>query len=104
MFYQIAALTIMIVFYGFYLAKLILQKKQSIKTNQMGIGNKPKKVLIIERVMRVGIPEEKTSLVMAGIYQWSRKKNICRKCLERSTQNIRNVHGDIWGENRVEKR
>ncbi len=72
MFYQIAALTIMIVFYGFYLAKLILQKKQSIKTNQMSIGNKPKKVLIIERVMRVGIPEEKTSLVMAGIYQWSR--------------------------------
>ncbi len=124
MFYQIAALTIMIVFYGFYLAKLILQKKQSIKTNQMGIGNKPKKVLIIERIMsvatvltivfsvgsilfvksnvaegvrivgiiigivailffaaatitmknnwRVGIPEEKTSLVTAGIYQWSR--------------------------------
>ncbi len=124
MFYQIAAFTIMIVFYGFYLAKLILQKKQSIKTNQMGIGNKPKKVLIIERIMsvataltivfsvgsilfvksnvaegvrivgiiigivailffaaatitmknnwRVGIPEEKTSLVTAGIYQWSR--------------------------------
>lgn len=124
MFYQAAAFMIMIAFYTFYFAKIIIQKKQSIKTNQMGIGNKPKKVLIIERVMsaatvltcivgvcsillvksylpealrmagivigvaavvffaaatitmknswRVGIPEEKTSLVTSGIYSWSR--------------------------------
>lgn len=124
MLYQIAALMIMLLFYTFYFAKIIIQKKQSIKTNQMGVGNKPKKVLVIERVMsvatvsaciagicsillvksylpealriagiiigivavlffaaatitmktswRVGIPEEKTALVTAGIYQWSR--------------------------------
>ena len=40
-------------FYGFYISKIILQKKQSIKTNQMGTGNKPKKVLLIERIMSV---------------------------------------------------
>ena len=96
----------------------------SIKTNQAGIGNKPKKVIIVERIMsiatvstivievysilfttlnildglriigivfgilaiiffalatitmkdswRVGIPEEKTSLISTGIYKWSR--------------------------------
>ena len=124
MIYQVIAILIMIIFYTFYFAKIIILKKQSIKTNQMGIGNKPKKVLIIERIMscatilafimgvlsifmvksfliteiriigiilgilgvlffalatitmktswRVGIPEEKTSLITEGIYNWSR--------------------------------
>ncbi len=51
MLYQISAIIIMTVFYTFYFAKLFIQKKQSIKTNQMGVGNKPKRVLIIERIM-----------------------------------------------------
>ena len=124
MIFQIIAVLILIVFYAFYFAKIIIQKRQSIKTNQMGTGNKPKKVLLIERIMsvatvlafivgaysilfvknypvteiriigivigviaiiffalatitmktswRVGIPEEKTSLVTAGIYKLSR--------------------------------
>lgn len=124
MLYKIIAFIILIVFYMFYIAKIVLQKKQSIKTNQMGVGNKPKKVLVIERIMRVatvmtivvevfsiifvknyimtefriagivvgvisviffalatttmknswrvGIPEEKTSLITNGIYKWSR--------------------------------
>lgn len=124
MIYQITAILILASFYMFYFAKIWIQKKQSIKTNQMGIGNKPKKVLIIERIMsiatvltcvvgvssiflvkdfiatelrmagivigviavvffasatitmktswRVGIPEEKTSLITDGIYKWSR--------------------------------
>lgn len=124
MFYRIVAVLILIMFYMFYFAKIVIQKKQSIKTNQMGVGNKPKKVLVIERVMslatvltavfgvgsiffvkdyistelriagivigvvavilfalatitmknswRVGIPEEKTSLITNGIYGWSR--------------------------------
>lgn len=122
--YQIIAILILVTFYTFYFAKIIIQKQQSIKTNQMGIGNKPKKVLLIERIMscatvltaifgigsiflvkqfpakeiriigimigiigviffalatitmktswRVGIPEEKTSLITDGIYKWSR--------------------------------
>lgn len=124
MFYQITAIFILAVFYAFYFAKILLQKKQHIKTNQMGAGNKPANVLFIERIMsvatvlvcvvgifsifftkqylptavriagipvgilavcffasaaitmksswRVGIPEEKTSLVTGGIYKWSR--------------------------------
>lgn len=124
MIYQIIAIFILLTFYTFYFVKIIIQKKHSIKTNQMGIGNKPAKVLIIERIMsvatvltcvggvgsilfvkrfiitelriagiiigvfavicfalatitmksswRVGIPEEKTSLITKGIYQWSR--------------------------------
>ncbi len=51
MIFQIIAILILLVFYMFYFAKIVIQKKQSIKTNQMGIGNKPKKVLFIERIM-----------------------------------------------------
>ena len=53
MFFQLSALMILLVYYGFYMAKILVQKKQSIKTNQMGIGNKPKKVLLIEKTMSV---------------------------------------------------
>ncbi len=124
MMYQILAMLILAIFYTFYFAKIIILKQQSIKTNQMGIGKKPKEVLHIERIMgfatvltaifdigsiflvkqfpangfriigivlgiigvmffvlatitmktswRVGIPEEKTSLITNGIYNWSR--------------------------------
>lgn len=51
--YQIMAILIWIAFYTFYFAKIIMQKKQSIKTHQMGKGNKPKKVLAIEWTMSV---------------------------------------------------
>lgn len=53
MIFQVSAITILIAFYGFYIAKIIVQSKQSIKTNQMGMGNKTKKVLIIERIVSV---------------------------------------------------
>ena len=124
MIYKIMALMIMIIFYTFYIVKLLLLNSKSIKTNQAGVGNKPKRVIIIERIMsiatimaiiaqvcsilfvnnyiiselrivgiilgvisiiffalatitmknswRVGIPEEKTSLITNGIYKWSR--------------------------------
>ena len=51
MIFQIIATLILLVFYMFYFAKIVIQKKQSIKTNQVGIGNKPKRVLLIERIM-----------------------------------------------------
>ncbi len=124
MIYRVIGFLIFVTFYMFYIAKLVILRKQPIRTNQMGIGNKPKKVLLIERIMsvatvlnvfisicsiiwgeickvvglrivgivigvlaviffglatitmksswRVGIPEEKTSLVTEGIYKWSR--------------------------------
>lgn len=124
LFFQISAIIILSLFYAFYIAKIIVLKRQSIKTNQAGVGNKAKRVLNVERIMsavnilaliadvcsvfvikkppilqvrivgviigifaviifalaiitmknswRVGIPEEKTSLVTNGIYKWSR--------------------------------
>ncbi len=123
MFCKFTALLIIALFYSFYFVKILIQGKQSINTNQLGKGNKPKKVLIIERITsvatvavcvfeiisilmkqhtikepfiagiivgflaviifamatitmknswRVGIPEEKTSLVTNGIYSISR--------------------------------
>lgn len=53
MIFQLAAMLILICFYAFYVAKIVMQKKQSIQTNQMGKGNKPTKVLLIERIMSV---------------------------------------------------
>ena len=51
MIYQIIAILILAIFFAFYFAKIVLLKKQSIQTNQMGIGKKPRKVLLIERIM-----------------------------------------------------
>lgn len=51
--YRIAAIVLMLAFYAFYIRKLLLQRRQSIRTNQMGTGNKPAKVLWIERIMGI---------------------------------------------------
>ena len=51
MIYQICALLILLFFYACYLGKIITQKKQSIKTNQVGTGNKTKKVATVEIIM-----------------------------------------------------
>ena len=53
MIYQITAVLILVIFYSFYFARIIIQRKQSIKTNQMGVGNKPEKVLLIERIVSI---------------------------------------------------
>ena len=122
--YKIIALIIMIIFYTIYIVKLLILNSNSIKTNQIGVGNKPKRIIIVERIMsvatimtiiaqvcsilfvnnyiipelrnvgiilgfisiiffalatitmknswRVGIAEEKTTLITNGIYKWSR--------------------------------
>ena len=51
MVFRLLAAAILLVFYGFYVFKLISQNRRSIKTNQAGIGNKPPKVLITEKIM-----------------------------------------------------
>lgn len=51
MVFQLSAAAILLVFYGFYVFKLISQNSRFIKTNQAGIGNKPPKVLITEKIM-----------------------------------------------------
>ena len=63
MIYQGITIVLLLTFYTFYIAKLVIQKKQSIKTNQMGMGNKPKKVLVIERIMSV-------ATILVIVAQW----------------------------------
>ncbi len=48
---KIPALIIMAVFYSAYLGKKSAQRRQGITTNQIGKGDKPRKVLLIEKVM-----------------------------------------------------
>lgn len=51
---QIAALLLMVVFYVAYFAKMLLQRRRGIRTDQMGVGavGKPRRVLVIERLMK----------------------------------------------------
>ena len=50
---QISALIVMGVFYAAYFTKMILQRLKGVKTDQIGKGNKPKKVLVIEILMKI---------------------------------------------------
>ena len=48
---KITAIILMAVFYSAYLGKKFAQRRQGITTNQIGKGDKPKKVLLIENIM-----------------------------------------------------
>ena len=65
---KIIALILMAVFYAAYFWKKIAQKRHGIKTNQIGKGDKPKRVLLIERLMGIAtftiIPVEVASIIM----------------------------------------
>lgn len=50
---RITALLLLAVFYAAYFAKLLLQKRKGVKTDQIGRGKKPKKTLVIERLMKL---------------------------------------------------
>lgn len=49
--YSMIGVMILAGFYFFFMAKIVVQSKKSIKTNQMGIGDKPRKVIIIEKIV-----------------------------------------------------
>ncbi len=50
--YQIAALLLLVVFYGIYAGKLLLQRKRGIRTDQMAKGRKDKRLLRTEAAMK----------------------------------------------------
>ena len=50
---QIVALFILGVFYIAYFTKMILQHRNGIKTDQLGKGSKPRKLLVIEILMKI---------------------------------------------------
>ncbi len=49
---QIIGIIELIIFYVAYFFKLFRQKRRGINTNQLGIGNKPRKTIIIETLLR----------------------------------------------------
>lgn len=53
MIYRVIAMLNLAAFYGLYVRKIWIQKKQNIRTNQAGVGDKPKKVLMVERIMGI---------------------------------------------------
>lgn len=53
MIYRVIAILNLAAFYGLYVRKIWIQKKQNIRTNQAGVGDKPKKVLMVERIMGI---------------------------------------------------
>ena len=50
---QIVALAVIAVFYIAYFTKMILQRRKGVKTDQIGKGNKPRKLLVIEILMKI---------------------------------------------------
>lgn len=74
--FQIVAIIILLAFYGCYLGKMLLQKKQGIQTDQMGKGKKGTEKTIeltMKNNWRAGVSHtDKTELVTDGIYQISR--------------------------------
>lgn len=71
---QIAALIVMLVFYIAYFSKMILQHKKGVQTNQIGKGSKPKKVLMVEMLMKIAtysiVPVEVAS-IWWNIHIWN---------------------------------
>lgn len=65
---QISAIIILILFYGAYLTKLIVQKRKGIQTTQLGIGSKSKKTLLVEKLLKftsfVIVPIELISILL----------------------------------------
>ena len=50
---QITALAVLAVFYIAYFTKMILQRRKGVKTDQIGKGIKPRKMLVIEILIKI---------------------------------------------------
>lgn len=68
------ALLVMAVFYVSYFSKMLLQRKNGIRTDQMGKGKKPKNVLLTEHLMKIAtyaiVPVEGISII-CGFQLWN---------------------------------
>lgn len=75
MIYRVIAILNLAAFYGLYVRKIWIQKKQNIRTNQAGVGDKPKKVLMVERIMGIAtvlavVAEVISVLAVAQVPGW----------------------------------
>lgn len=62
---QILALSLMLAFYSVYLVKQMCQRRQGIRTNQLGKGEKPRQTLVVETLVSV------FSILVVGVEIWS---------------------------------
>lgn len=66
--HQTAAFIILALFYTAYFTKMILQAKRGVKTDQIAKGSKSRKLLIIERLLKMAtfsiIPVEAASIIL----------------------------------------
>ena len=53
MIFQILAVIILLIFYTTYIGKMITQSRKAIKTDQLGKGNKPQDVIMIELIIKI---------------------------------------------------
>lgn len=72
---QISALLLLVVFYAAYFAKLVLQKRKGVQTDQIGRGNKQKKTLLVERLMKLAtyavVPAELLCILWNTGFEWN---------------------------------
>lgn len=65
---QILVLLEIFVFYAVYFGKMLMQRRQGVLTNQMGRGDKPRRTLVIERLLSIAtliiVPVEIISIAL----------------------------------------
>lgn len=65
---KILAIIVMAVFYAAYFGKKWSQKRKGVSTNQIAVGDKPRKVMLVEKIMGLAtviiVPVELLSIVM----------------------------------------
>lgn len=71
--YQVTALSILAIFYIAYFTKMLLQAKKGVKTNQLAKGSKPRKLVILESLLKMAtyciIPVEIIS-ILCDLRMW----------------------------------
>ena len=75
--YKVLALIVLAVFYSIYYTKMLLQKKQGIKTNQIG-SRKEKKLHTVELLMSVATGGIVIVQLASIIFEWSIMPADCR--------------------------
>lgn len=71
MLFQILSISILFIFYSIYFIKLFIQKHKGIKTDQIGIGLKPKRVIITERIMKCATILVVIVEIISIIFNWT---------------------------------
>ena len=75
---RISALLLLAVFYAAYFAKMLLQKRNGVTTDQIGRGKKPKKTLLIERLMKLATYAVVPAELLCILWNVGLRQNVLR--------------------------